>query len=629
MIDGRYRGTNESVSLELRVDLTELGVVSGDLHRGNKYLASVRTAPGVQATGAEGRWRAIWRYANGTAATGTLALEPGGAHDALAVTLGADGQPDWLPPPVEQRVTVHRVADLPRDLGLEVETEIGVRPPAPVASGGASMDKREALRAAGFALRDVGERTAIPHRGDGWDYSAIFTVLHDLMTATAQGSLSDPAWEVRLLMLSRSTNANLGGIMFDIAQPFRQGCAVFADAIRENVPVDKVDISIIRTTVHEIGHALNLVHRFERRVGRRDSTSYMNYPRHFADGGADAYWARFAFTFDRDELEFLRHGYQSAVMPGGARFGSVTYWAGGNGGSVPSPPELDLPGLRLTLAPPEAGPVFAFGQPVFLEVALANNTGSPLALGPSVIDPKLGALKILVRREHGRTEAVVDTVDGRPLDAALEAALDAAEPFEPMVRGCLLDELAQREPPQLPPGGVLRDNLNLTFGSGGFPFAEPGTYQVTPMLTLAVQRDGEEVPVVLIGEPLRIRIGYPHDLDEERDAMVLLRPDVGAWFALGGADSLAAAGDDLAEVAQRRHAVRGTTDPVAVTITRAAGLNAGRRCVRYRDGGFRLQDGDPARAAELLGSLDAAALRNFDRSTAAGTASLARRYAVE
>jgi hypothetical protein len=53
------------------------------------------------------------------------------------------------------------------------------------------------------------------------------------------------------------------------------------------------------------------------------------------------------------------------------------------------------------------------------------------------------------------------------------------------------------------------------------------------------------------------------------------------------------------------------------------------RFVRYRDRGFRLQEGDPARAAELLGSLDAAALRTFDRSTAAGTASLARRYAVE
>lgn len=138
--------------------------------------------------------------------------------------------------------------------------------------------------------------------------------------------------------------------------------------------------------------------------------------------------------------------------------------------------------------------------------------------------------------------------------------------------------------------------------------------------------DGAEA--VVRGEPLRIRVGYPHDAAAERDALVLLRPDVGVWLVLGGADSLGAAQDDLAEVAQRRRAVPGPADPVAATIVRAAGINAGRRCVRYRDGEFRTEHGDAGQAAELLGSLDQAALRAFDGSTAHGTTALADRYAA-
>jgi hypothetical protein len=33
----------------------------------------------------------------------------------------------------------------------------------------------------------------------------------------------------------------------------------------------------------------------------------------------------------------------------------------------------------------------------------------------------------------------------------------------------------------------------------------------------------------------------------------------------------------------------GPADPVAASIVRAAGINVGRRCVRYRDGEFRAE----------------------------------------
>jgi len=109
---------------------------------------------------------------------------------------------------------------------------------------------------------------------------------------------------------------------------------------------------------------------------------------------------------------------------------------------------------------------------------------------------------------------------------------------------------------------------------------------------------------------------------------VLLRPDVGAWFALGGADALGPAGDALAGLRERRQAQRGGADPVVAAIVRTEGINAGRDALRLRDGRFQSRAADPGRAADLLGSLDAAALRTFDASTAAGTTDLANRHAA-
>jgi hypothetical protein len=277
---------------------------------------------------------------------------------------------------------------------------------------------------------------------------------------------------------------------------------------------------------------------------------------------------------------------------------------------VPYLPELPEPGLRLELEPPAAGPVFAFGQPVLLGVSLHNQTGTRFEFGADPLDPKTGGVEVLIRRVTG----------GRGDPAA-------GEVFVPMMRACLAEDESTRV--SLPPGGVLRNNLNLTYGSGGFAFAEPGSYELVPLLGLPYQLPGAGwVERLVRGPALRVRVGYPHTPAAERDALVLLRPDVGAWFALGGSDCLARAADDLAELSDRRRAVD-PADPVAAGIVRAAGINAGREFLRLRDGRVEHRSGDPHRAAELLASLDPPALRNFDPQTAAGTAALARHYASQ
>ena len=119
----------------------------------------------------------------------------------------------------------------------------------------------------------------------------------------------------------------------------------------------------------------------------------------------------------------------------------------------------------------------------------------------------------------------------------------------------------------------------------------------------------------------------PKSNAEEKDGMVLLRSDVGLYFALGGSDGLAKADDDLSEILERRMGKAKTvTDPVAANIVRCKGINAGRPYIRYQDEAFSERDGDRAQAADWLEKLGSRALKAFDASTAESTKRLAQKH---
>jgi hypothetical protein len=621
MNDGRYEGGNGNFSVVLRVDTSVCAVVSGDIYQGDAYLASVRTAPSVRVDQFEGRWPAIWQDSLGATATGEVALTGGAERaDALSVTLRADQPVNGLPVNGDVEVVVEFVAAGLRQIGVETEVEAGIRLPQPVDFHGTPLTFRECLRSAGFEVRDVGATTEIPRPATPWDYSKIFSLLDDLMASTARAGLSEAAWELHLLLLSATTNPTLLGIMFDMTKVLpRQGAAVFIDEIRRVVSPDlDEDRKIVQTIVHELGHGLNLAHRFERVVGHAESTSFMNYDWRYRGGGHEQdFWNNFSFSFDPDELEFLRHAPRDVLMPGRAAFHSVSYWRDYKS-FAQTAPVVPWPGLRLTLTPPEAGPVFAFGAPVFLQVNLHNDTAAPVVFPSNLLDPKAGWLEILIRRSVG-----IDSGAG-------PSSLADAVPFVPIVVACELERPDAAAAAAVGVGTAMANNLNLTFGSGGFSFAEPGTYDVIPLVGFTTRAgDLPVAEIVIQGQPLRIRIGYPRDAGEEADALVLTRPDVGTWFALGGTDSLGSAREALARVRERRQAERGMQDPVVSAIVRTEGINAGRDFIRFRNGEFRRRSADPGRAAELLTSLDAAALRNFDPHTAAATVMLANGFAAE
>jgi hypothetical protein len=611
--DGRYDGDNGAVRVELRIDVAA-GVISGDLflvrQAGDGYLGSFRTDPGVTVAEPTGSWPATGQSADGTIISAKVTVDPV-AGDAAAATVGLtyDRALNGLPVGAPVSVTVRWAGAEFRLMGVEIETEDGVRPPDPVQWQGRPLAFRECLEQAGFAVSGAGQPTGIPRQDDGWvwDDSNTYSVLDDWMAWAAQAKVDAPAWQVHLLMLSRATAKGLFGVMFDVTGGLpRQGCAVFADAIRDaTAPADQ-DRRIIQTTVHEIGHAFNLVHRFERTLGRADSTSFMNYDWLYRGGDRiEQFWQQFAYCFDADELAFLRHGPRAAVMPGSAPFHSADYWGAVPGTRPAFIPATPTPGLRLTLDPPARGALFDFGQPVYLQVTLENTGNDPLALPPGALDIKAGHLEVLVDNGPGATG-------------------NGAQSFVPMVQRCLIDFTGG--PQALAPGSSMTENVNLTFGSGGFTMAQPGIYQLTPLLSLSSHDSVEDTSntQVIRGETLTVQIAYPRSRKDEEHAALLLQPKVGAWFALGGSDALGEARDTLSAIREERKAAD-RSDPIAASISRTLGLDASRPYMRFQNGKYEPRPAQTDVATALLSELttDDDAMAVFDRITAGSTRKLA------
>ena len=619
---GRYRGGTLQMAVDLRIDL-ENAVISADLWRldtaGQRtWVASLRSAPGVALTGAvavfaEDRWCARSQGRIEVTAAGATAV-----HGVLLLERPLDG----LPFGREIAFTCERAGDGLRELGLELEIEDGVDAPPEVPFGARTMTIETALADAGIEIIRAGEQSRLPQAppGDaptgGWSEKQ----LEELMFDFAQSDLSQRDFALHVLWLSRSNRAGLLGVMFDTDDDLpRQGLAIFAETIRDVLrqPAQHRDRKLIQTAVHEIGHALNLAHRFEREVGRADSTSFMNYDWRYRGGGRDAeFWSRFAFTFDADELAFLRHAPYPAVVPGGAPFRSIRYWAEGDGGYSPYLPEVPLPGWDLELLPPTAGNLFAFGQQVLLGVSLTNGTGRPLPLPRTILDPKAGFLEVLIRR-----------IDAGRAGSGAGAGGGAGQSFVPITTRCF--DLTADDQMVLAVGDTHHDNLNLNFGAVGFAFAEPGLYEITALLV--VIESGSRRELVTPSNTLRIRVAYPKTDEAERTAEVLFRPDVGRWFALGAPGRLDRARGDVMEILERKtQSSRGeagdAADPIAVNIARTAMFGLNRESFRLRRD--RVQPSaaaKPADARALADQLDERALKVFDPITAAQTKAYIKR----
>jgi hypothetical protein len=133
--------------------------------------------------------------------------------------------------------------------------------------------------------------------------------MHDAMQLHWSRFADRAQWAMWVFYASlHETGTDLGGIMFDDLGPnHRQGTALFVDSFiaqpppGDPAPAAWVDRMRFWTAVHELGHAFNLAHSWQKSLGtgwvpladQPEARSFMNYP-YAVRGGQEAVFASFA-----------------------------------------------------------------------------------------------------------------------------------------------------------------------------------------------------------------------------------------------------------------------------------------------------------------------------------------------
>lgn len=412
--------------------------------------------------------------------------------------------------------------DCTTDSSAVTTFDIGTHPNRPADLPVETVSIESVFRRAGFAVTKSGGDSTVPISAAGGDAKWTEQELNDAMATYWSAYSTQPAWAAWALFAGQSIDGpSLGGIMFDYTAgttPQRQGCVVFSNSFISNVPSGDPNgaawVNRMRfwTAVHELGHAFNLAHAWNKNTGTWIPTtnedhlrSYMNYPHRFSPGQATGFFSDFRYRFSDSELLFMRHAPERFVRMGDAAW--FTNHGFSQAETVPGSP------LVLQLRAHRSSMTYEFLEPVTLELKL-QNTGSD----PIIVDA--GALDI------ANCSAVVQ-----------RRGQDARQLMPYAVR-CL-----KPQPTALQPRESIYGSITVSSGREGWILAEPGDHVVQ----VAVHLADEDV----VSQPVRVRVRPPLSREEEVVAQDVLTPEVGRVLAAGGTRRSSAEADALREAADR------------------------------------------------------------------------------
>ncbi|MGF1469016.1 MAG: hypothetical protein ACFCGT_23060 [Sandaracinaceae bacterium] len=368
------------------------------------------------------------------------------------------------------------------------------------------------------------------------------------------------AWAVWLLAAEvHDLGAGLYGIMFDQRGRQRQGCAVFHRGIG-GTNAERLRLQLY-TYVHELGHCFNLLHSWQKAfadppgTNRPRSLSWMNYPWNYPDGGPAAFWSRFPFRFDVDELVHLRHAFRSHIVMGGSPFAT----GAGLDAHVMADPVEDRSGLRLRLSTHKPQDSFAFGEPVVIGLRLSAS--APRRVQGS-LHPSAGLVHLAVLRPSGEVVA-----------------------FDPVI-----DHLMGDHPVTVDAERPLTESAYIGYGRDGFVFDAPGAYALRAAYAAP---DGSEVR----SNVLRVRVRYPVSQEQESVAELFLGEEQGMLLALRGSDHPSLQrGNEAFDRVLTEHGEH----PLAAYARLVQGRNAARAFKRLEAGRVAVREAQLERSAMLL-----------------------------
>lgn len=546
-IAGSYTGLRQGVRLELRVDVgnpDSLDILSGDLFF-EAGPGSFEFHHSFQTTAL------VLDEESGTQVLrGPVKVHRGDIVDIGRVDLRVPQQGDLIATYTLFRLTqfgrstaaefsfsLQRTSTFFRQVDVEIESVQGVpfpqpfhtsnHPDTPPDAQNQTLTLQSAYRAAGIDINTILGGEEVPVSAAGIDGRWTDEELHAAMVAHFDQHRDTPQWRLYLLLATEYVDPGVLGIMFDAADNdnfHRQGAAVFHDhrSIGAAAGAEK-DREYLFTIVHELGHAFNFLHSFQKGIiethgvlPRPDAMSWMNYPQLFPFGfagpagwdGSDQFWSQFGFTFDRDEIHHLRHDDRSEVIPGGRSFAFA-----GHLEERPFAHPAGQAGLRLDLWTPS---VVEFMQQIEGDVRLRNDGEAPILVPPS-LDPSAGHLELLIRRPTDRFPKV----------------------YQRFSRACVRS--AARD---LAPGEALYQEISPSYGRRQWLIDEPGTYELQAVLKML---DGSSIA----SELRRLRVLTP-DQVSDRLAADFYSEDVGLYLGVEGSRSprLKGAKEVLEKVAQ-------------------------------------------------------------------------------
>jgi hypothetical protein len=377
-------------------------------------------------------------------------------------------------------------------------------------------------RRAGFEATMSPNTSVIPTSGAGANGTWSDSEMHNAMVTYWSRFANKPQWALWVLYAAQhDMGYSLGGIMFDDIGPnHRQGTAIFTNSFIQDAPAGDPAAAAWRqrmafwTAVHEMGHAFNLAHSWQKALGtpwiplanEPEARSFMNYPFNVA-GGQAAFFADFRFRFSDSELVFMRHAPRRYVQMGNSN------WFVNHGFEAPR--ALMQPSeWKLVIRPNREVNEYAFLEPVKLELKLTNEHGSPKTVEEDLLTEGKH-IAVFVGREGGNTRQ-----------------------WNPFSTQCHLPHYRELQPGESIYGAHL-----ISAATGGWLIDEPGFYKVQA----AVDLGGE----IVVSNVLRLFVAPPVSNEESKLAPDYFSEEVGRVIAFEGAPELAAATDTLREVAER------------------------------------------------------------------------------
>ena len=469
-------------------------------------------------------------------------------HRKVSATFYGSGLPTQMAQYKWKSAYFHNVNfehDFASNAALQTTYDTGSHPNRPSSLPIEQLTVKKVYQRAGFNVTESGTSN-VPLAGAGPNAKWSDMEMHDAMQTYWSRFSNNAQWAMWVFFASlHEQGTSLGGVMFDtIGTNERQGTAIFCDSFINNAPAGDPNPAAWRqrmkfwTTVHEMGHAFNLAHSWQKELvwngygpwiplqDDNEARSFMNYP-YRVQGSQQKFFEDFEFRFIDSEYLFLRHAPQEFVQPGNKAFFD-------HHGLEDIGIEIGTD-FNLELRVHRKADHFEFMEPVRIEAKLKNVSSKPKVIPQHIFD-SFENLTIVIQKKDGSTR---------------RWAPFARKLFEPTMH-------------VLQPDQAIYGSVPVGFGLNGWDMSEPGYYDVRAMV--------EMEDLHYVSNTLRVRIAPPVSYEQEYWAQDYFSTDVARIMYFDGSRYLQKGNDILREVSERfqeqsvtRHARLALTKPLMKT----------------------------------------------------------------